>query len=154
MPLFPKVQSPCPYRRNLAAVMDGNFCRMCQRQVVDLTAMSDDGRKAFMAGCKEEVCVSYRVPMRVAATALAAAGMLPAAAIAQEVPASGAAEIVEADLPEADYGMIIVGGITDPADVEFTDDPADQALPELPIVYEDEPQGRDVAQKPVSRPAA
>ena len=73
MPIFPRIQSPCPYKSNLAAVMDGDLCRTCNRNVFDLTAMDDGERLAFLAGCEEEVCVSYRIPVRAAFTAAALA---------------------------------------------------------------------------------
>jgi hypothetical protein len=31
MASFPKIQNPCPYQDNLAAIMDGDMCRMCRR---------------------------------------------------------------------------------------------------------------------------
>jgi predicted Fe-S protein YdhL (DUF1289 family) len=144
MPLFPKIQSPCPYQTRLAAVMDGDFCRMCERQVFDLTALSDGERRAFMAGCADEVCVSYRLPVRaaMAAAALAAATIAPAAAaqdisppVQTETETAAAEEIAADDLS---VGVIIVGGIKDPANAEFVELPEDESVPELPAVYEDE----------------
>jgi len=139
MPLFPKVQSPCPYKNRLAAVMDGDFCRMCERQVFDLTALDDGERRAFLAGCAGEVCVSYRVPLRgaIAAAALAAAAVPTAAAAQDPVPptAEVEGEIAPDDLS---WGVIIVGGIKDPANAEFVTLPEDESVPELPAVYEDE----------------
>jgi len=127
MSLFPRVTSPCPYKSELSAVMDGDFCRMCKRNVVDLNGMSSDERVAFLGACEEEVCVSYSIPIRpaIAAAALAAAALtMPTAAAAQEVE---------------DYGeMIIVGGITDPKNATFVETAEDASVPELPVVYEDE----------------
>jgi predicted Fe-S protein YdhL (DUF1289 family) len=149
MPQFPKIQSPCPYKSRLGAVMDGDFCRMCERRVFDLTALSDGERRAFLAGCEDEVCVSYRLPLRgaIAAAALAAATASPAAAAGQDpvvatppVELAVEAEVEEEILPE-DLSMevIIVGGIKDPANAEFVDLAEDESVPELPAVYEDEP---------------
>ena len=140
MPLFPKIQSPCPYKSQLASVMDGDFCRMCERQVFDLTALDEGGRRAFLAGCEEEVCVSYRLPMRgaIAAAALAAAALPAAAAAAQEpVPASVEVED-EVGTEDLSWGVIIVGGIKDPANAQFVALAEDASVPELPAVYEDE----------------
>lgn len=139
MAVFPKIQSPCPYKSELAAVMDGDFCRMCSRHVFDLTAWSDEERIAFLGGCSDEVCVSYRLPVRgaVAAAALAAASVVaPAAAAAQG----------------EEFVTIVVGGIKDPARVEYVEDRADAQLPELPVVYEDEEKASPPAEAP--RPAA
>jgi predicted Fe-S protein YdhL (DUF1289 family) len=133
MSLFPKIQRPCPYKSQLAAIMDGDVCRMCHRQVFELTHMSDDERVSFLQGCSEEVCVSYSVALRPAvAAAVAAAAMgLPTAAAAQD-----AAE-VNLDVEEM---VIFVGGIKDPADVEMVEVPSDNDVPELPVTYEDAPE--------------
>ncbi len=140
MAVFPKIQSPCPYKSDLRAVMDGDFCRMCERHVFDLTAWSDDERVAFLAGCEEEVCVSYRLPLRpaVAAAALAVAAL--------GVPTAAAAN---AD----DELAIIVGGIKDTQFVEYVETAEDRARPELPVVYEDEEQPAAKG-KTVTPPAA
>jgi len=130
MALFPKIQSPCPYKDQLASVMDGDQCRLCKRQVFDLTEMTDEHRVSFMAGCAAEVCVSYRLPLRPALAAAAAAAALatPMAAAAQD---AGAAE------PFADIEvMVIVGGIKDLSNVEYVDTDETAAAPELPVVYE------------------
>jgi predicted nicotinamide N-methyase len=130
MARFPLIDSPCPYKGRLADIMDGDNCRLCERQVFDLTAWSDGERAAFLAGCAGQVCVTYRRPLRLAAAAMAAAAMaVPGAAAAQQ---SGAGQEM----------MVIVGGITDPRNASFVEDEAgakaDAAIPELPIVYEDE----------------
>jgi hypothetical protein len=150
MALFPKIQSPCPYQANLAAIMDGDMCRMCKRQVVDLTAMDDAGRVAFFTGCKTEVCVSYAVPIRSAlgAAALAAAAVAALPAAAQDMAAMPAADAAVMDtgpgivvtgtpLPDYDDVVVLAGGIKKPGAVEMVEnDPADANVPELPIVYE------------------
>ena len=137
MSRFPRIDSPCPYKSQAASFMDGDMCRLCQRQVFDLSAMGEDDRIAFLRGCGEEICVSYRLPVRpaIAAAALAAAAFaLPAAA--QEAPAPVAAEALQ-DYGPFDEGMEI-GGIKDPANTALVANPADPALPDVPIIYEDE----------------
>lgn len=139
MPIFPKIQSPCPYKSDLATVMDGDWCRMCSRTVFDLTAMDDGERLAFLAGCEEEVCVSYRIPARamVAAAALAAASV-SAPAMGQEV-AAPEIEAVEAEAVPYDESIVIMaGGIKDPKKLELVEIDADTDLPELPVAYDDE----------------
>jgi len=124
MAIFPKVQSPCPYKNNLAAIMDGDVCRMCKRQVIDITDWSDDERVALMKGCKDEVCVSYRFRPALAAAAIAAAVIgAPTAAAACDATS----EVV-----------VIVGGIKDPANTEYIQDASDSAIPQLPVVYEND----------------
>lgn len=144
MAFFPKIQSPCPYKNQLSAVMDGDFCRMCKRNVVDLTDMTDGERRALLAGCSDEICVSYRWRPAIAAAALAAAA-LPTAAAAQDLgPAVPDAAAIAASATEIaaldDVSMtIIVGGIKDLANVQYVEDEADRAIPELPVVYVDAP---------------
>ena len=123
MAIFPKIQSPCPYKSNLAAVMDGDMCRMCKRQVFDLTEMRDEERVAFMQACVGEVCVSYRLPIRPAFAAVAFAAStvaMPTAAAAQD-----------------DSYDIVVGGVRDLHNVKYVEVAADKAVPELPALYED-----------------
>jgi predicted Fe-S protein YdhL (DUF1289 family) len=154
MAVFPRIQSPCPYKSRLAAVMDGDMCRMCERQVFDLSHWTDDERVAFLSACTDKVCVSYRLPLRpaLAAAAMAAAAVaLPGAAMAQAAPvAPVAAQEVAAPAirddplvgvadPSGEVDYVFVGGINDPANVEYTENPADDALPALPVAYEDPP---------------
>lgn len=130
MAVFPRIQSPCPYKDRLGEVMQGDFCRMCERQVHDITAMSDAERIALVAGCKDEICVSYSLTAKtaLAAAALGAAFGMPAAAAAQD--ASAAVE-------DESYSMeIIVGGLKAPKDVAWVEAKRPANLAELPVVYE------------------
>jgi predicted Fe-S protein YdhL (DUF1289 family) len=139
MAIYPKIQSPCPYIDRLSTIMDGDMCRMCKRQVFDLTDMSDGERVAFMKGCSGEVCVSYKFSVRpaIAAAALAVAAFaLPAAAAA-------------CDATE-DVLIVTGGGIRDTANVQFVENPADNAVPELPVVYDDKQTASKDAKTPGS----
>lgn len=136
MSRFPRINSPCPYKSQALSFMDGDMCRLCQRQVFDLSAMGEDDRIAFLKGCGEEICVSYRLPVRpaIAAAALAAAAMaMPAMAQDAAAPAPVAAQ--DYGPPEGDFE---IGGIKDPANTALIAHPDDPALPDVPIVYEDE----------------
>jgi len=126
MALFPKVESPCPYKGDLSAIMDGDVCRLCRRQVFDLTHMSDAERTVFMKGCSGQVCVSYRVPALVA-VALAAA-VTSAAASDQEI-------------------VIITGGIHDPHNARYVQVPDAKPAPPLPVVTEPKPAGSPASSK-------
>ncbi len=123
MAIFPRIQSPCPYKGDLSAIMDGEVCRLCKREVFDLTHMSDGERVDFMEGCTGKVCVQYRFAARpaVAAALVAAAIAAPTAAAACD-----ATEVM----------VIMGGGINDPAHAEYYDPSADAAIPPLPVVYE------------------
>ena len=139
---FPRIEKPCPYKANLAAVMDGDFCMMCSRSVIDLTAMSTTDRRHFLSSCESEVCVSYSFRPALAAAALAATAMaIPTAAAAQTVEPVAVAEPAQPDdavAADAEDMMIIVGGIRDPKNAELVENPLDETLPALPVVYDDE----------------
>jgi predicted Fe-S protein YdhL (DUF1289 family) len=160
MAVFPRIQSPCPYKSRLAEVMDGDMCRMCNRQVFDLSFMTDGERLSFFRGCAEEVCVSYRIPARpaLAAAALAASLMvMPTAAAAQDSAPVGAEAAVEETYldtgdPDGESILLIAGGIKDPSKVEFVEDPSDADMAELPVVYEEEPGPGDREEDPAARP--
>jgi len=140
MAVFPKIQGPCPYKDEayFAAMMDGDFCRLCKRPVVDIGGWNDGERTAFLAGCKEEVCVSYKLPLRpalrAAALTVGMVAMMPAAA-AQDVTASTVEPGIEA--PEATM-IITIGAIRDVRTLEYVETAETAGLPELPVVYEDE----------------
>ena len=142
MALFPRIQSPCPYKDRLGEIMEGDFCRMCERQVHDITAMSDQERVALVAGCRDEICVSYRLPARtaLAAAAMSAAFGMPVAAAAQDVPAQDASAQATGEDP-MDYDPIIVGGLKMPKHVTWVDTKKPANLAELPVVYEAGPAG-------------
>lgn len=88
MATFPKITGPCPYRLPLSALLDAEgTCRLCRRQVHDLSAMTERARRDFLSACAEDTCVSYRLPVDVTALAIAAAvTAVPAAA--QPAPAA------------------------------------------------------------------
>lgn len=132
MGLFPKIQSPCPYKGPLSDILAADdVCRLCDREVHDLTAMTDGERKAFLGACAGEVCVRYSIPTRPALAALAAgAAMLAMPAMAQDATAP-----VEPDPMMMD---IIVGGMRAPQNAEWVEASEVAAGPALPIVYEDE----------------
>ena len=143
MGLFPKIQSPCPYKGSLTDILDGDVCRLCKREVFDLTAMSDSARRDFLKQCAGEVCVSYRVLRPALALAAIGAAAMPLAAAAA------------ADVDEANMCVdIIVGGLRAPESAEWVRHTTAHAnLPELPVVYEDEPtmeSARFVGSLPVS----
>ena len=129
MGLFPKIQSPCPYKGPLSDILAADdICRLCDREVHDLTAMTDGERKAFLGACAGEVCVRYSIPSRAALAALAAgAAMLATPAMAQEAPAD----------PDLMLMDIVVGGMRAPQQAEWADE-TEIAGPELPVVYEDD----------------
>lgn len=149
MALFPRIQSPCPYKDSLGEIMDGSHCRMCDRQVHDITAMSDDERIALVSGCKDEICVSYRLTARtaLAAAAMGAAFGMPMAAAAQDAPAQDAGTQASA-ADEESYDPIIVGGLKLPQKVVWVDTKKPANLAELPVTYETGPADATPAPAP------
>lgn len=147
MARFPKIDSPCPYKSQLSAVLDGDFCRMCEREVFDLSGWSDGERAAFLSGCETEVCVRYTLPIRpaIAAAALAVAA-IAAPAHAQDTASASAALSV----PDEELDQVIVGGIKDPKNARLVEDPADAALPQLPVVFDEPAETPPVKAKPAS----
>lgn len=84
MDVYPLIASPCPYKGPLSDIVDGDICRLCHKQVHDLSDMTDNQRRAFIKACEGDACVTYRVSARtaaiLAALAATAIGGLPAAA--------------------------------------------------------------------------
>lgn len=126
MAIFPKIQSPCPYKGKLSDIMDVDICRLCKREVTDIAGFSDAERVAFLKACTTEVCVTYKFPARAAAAAAMTTFMLA-------TPLHAAAD------PDSEETVMIVtgGGITDPTKVEFVSDAEDESVPELPVMYDD-----------------
>lgn len=87
MSLLPWVQRPCPYLDRLDAVIEGDFCRKCKREVHDITDLDEAGRAAFFEACNGKACVRYRFD----AMPAAAAALIAASAAIAVVPAAGAA---------------------------------------------------------------
>ena len=141
MAWFPKIHSPCPYKANLASVMDGDFCNACERNVHDITAMSDGERRAFLSDCQEDVCVSYSTLGKLVA-ATVGTGMMAMAtpAAAQDTQGAPTTDAGTQAAPEEewDYGLeIIVGGLRAKQDVEW-EQHQDAALPSLPVITDAE----------------
>lgn len=144
MSSFPKIDSPCPLRWKSAPTAGRDFCTQCRRRVHNLDTMNDTERRALLAGCATDICVSYSVPRRIAAAGLAAA--LSFSAAATEIPADRspvATSTLMPSAPKADCATeaeepeeieIFVGGISSARDAEW-----DEAsnLPDLPLAGPD-----------------
>lgn len=152
MGLFPVIQSPCPYKGDLSGIMDGSLCRLCKREVVDISALDDAARVALVAGCPEELCVSYKVAARSALAAMAmgaAVASLPVAAQDMAAPAADTTTYEE-DM------VIIVGGLRAPKKTEWVKEDGQHAAPDLPVIYDDEPAApkkdriKDIKTRPTS----
>ena len=129
MARFPKIQSPCPYKGDISDILENDVCRLCKREVFDLTAMSDVEQERFFANCGGEVCVSYSVPLRaaVAASLLVAAGT-GTAAFAGENP-----EQEQTVHEQVDVVVVTAGGIRHPENITYIDlEPVEvqQSVPE------------------------
>jgi hypothetical protein len=108
MNMLPVIQSPCPYKGQLADIIDGSLCKLCKREVFDLTPMTVAERRALLQNCEGEVCVSYTV------TALAALA-LGAAVVATPVAAADRSDNIALSLPR----FAVAGGITVPRQAKW-----------------------------------
>jgi hypothetical protein len=111
MAKYPEITRMCPYLDRLDTVMEGDFCRMCRRNVHDLSAMGEKERAVFLASCSGEVCVSYTVWMKpaLAAAALAASGGMVMAIGGTFTPAE----------PKPEVAYMVTGEIVQPEPVQL-----------------------------------
>lgn len=106
---FPRITSPCPYKGPLSDILDQEaVCRLCHRQVHNLSDMSDGQRAAFLKACSGDVCVTYRLPFAAAAVALAA---MATPVAAQEQPTASDDETVVIHGSDDIQEVFITGGI-------------------------------------------
>lgn len=147
MSRFPLVQDPCPYKGSIEDILVGAQCRLCQREVHDLTDMSASERRELISGCSdaEGLCVRYRVRAgsAVAAAMLGAAGLASPAMAQADTPPPNDAPLEAAlqtlpDTPEDyDWGnVIIVGGIRHVDKVEWKSGKVPPKKRKLPVVTE------------------
>lgn len=158
MACFPKIDQPCPLGIDEQRRIAG-YCSSCSKAVHSLDGMSDAERIAFVRGAKGPLCVSYRTVGRGAALGLGAAlalsvpaaraqDTLPSAPLVQPSPtppltgiygnpSSASQEHVDLSDGKLETITLALGGVSDPAAVEFVE--ASDALPELPLVREADP---------------
>ncbi|MBO9713149.1 hypothetical protein [Sphingomonas sp.] len=129
MDLFPRIERTCPFLDRLDEALDGDFCRMCQRQVHDLTDMTRAERAAFIASCagKGRVCVRYTLPVRpaMAAAALAASAAVVVGAesiLVDPPPVHAEAPVFLGEMQVPDP-PVLAGIIAPPADAHFEKKP-------------------------------
>jgi hypothetical protein len=135
MAIYPIVDQQCPFKKELAAHMQGDFCTICDTQVVDLSPMTDGERVAFVESRTGDVCVSYKLPLKRAIAAAALSAMaVPMAAAAQDAPTDAAQSETENDI----IGSFAfpVGAIKKQGKRKYIETVEDMALPELPIATE------------------
>ena len=151
MGLFPLVQSPCPYKGPLSDIVEGDICRLCKREVHDISLLSDADRYSLVQSCRGEICVSYRVPRLSAIAALALGAVaLEAPAFAQEVDAASSTAVAN-ESDANDEMVIIVGGLRKPDQAHWESDEAVPAGRELPVIYEHEPASKNNGATPTVR---
>ncbi len=121
--MFPRIDSPCPLKK-IEMPASGNFnCSTCNREVQDLTHLSESERRDFLAQCEGSVCVSYRLPINLkgfkkAALAgvfvIASNGLAIAAAAEtpEVIPTAPADGINSTSQVEEDF--LVMGGIDNP----------------------------------------
>ena len=155
MSRFPIVETPCPYKGDVADILDGGRCTLCKCEVHDLTAMNDGEREGLVRSHSGKMCVSYRLDARRAAVAAALGASVvavPAAASEGAHPHAQPGEEADAveelatnvDLAaEDEVFYIIVGGLRKPEEAKFVsyapEDKAPAAKPAMPVEYDDAP---------------
>jgi hypothetical protein len=147
---FPIIDSPCPLSQLELSGIAGH-CGRCGKTVHALDGMDDADRSAFMRQAKGPICVSYRLPIAVAA-ALALSLAAPVLAhdasadstVHQAIaaPARVASPVAKTPMvastdtqpkpPEPVY--VLAGGVHIPAASQSTED---RSLPELPTATDD-----------------
>jgi hypothetical protein len=136
---FPPIQRPCPYLDRLDAVIDAGFCRMCRREVHDLTAMDGRERADFLRACGGDACISYTMnvkPALAAALIAASAAVLAAPGIASaKDPQVGRSLQRERPVYVRTVPVLVAGGITAPP-VAQSGDP----VPPKPVEPRSPPQ--------------
>jgi hypothetical protein len=133
---FPTIQRPCPYLDRLDTVIDAGFCRMCSREVHDLTAMDERERAGFLAACGGDACVSYRMnvkPALAAAMIAASAAVLaaPQAALAKDQYLHRSHQR-QKPVQAPNVPILVAGGITAPPIAEPRRDPVPPLAPPEP----------------------
>jgi len=129
MARFPIIDSPCPLPQDELAGIAGH-CGRCGKTVHSLDGMDDAERSAFMSKARGPICVSYRLPMRIGAAALALA--LAAPVFGQDSPPP-----CEAQPRAATQDIVITGGtVREPSDAQWSED---LSVPELPTAPDDSP---------------
>lgn len=107
--MFPPIESPCPLQ-SIQFPQSGNFnCSSCKREVHDISAMNFDERTLFLAQCRGNVCVSYKVKANFAKLKNGAiAGLFVLSATGLALPAAA----LDGDtlLAESDE-ILLMGGI-------------------------------------------
>lgn len=146
---FPRIQSPCPYKGNIAAILENDICRLCKREVFDLTDMSEKEQASFFKSCSGDVCVRYSLPVRGAAVASLALAATALPAAAQEISQADISvsysnfddlQITPSEIcPDEEWSdVIFVGGIKDVSAIEMIDPSDEVDLADLPVIYLDE----------------
>lgn len=130
MGLFPVIQQDCPYKDNLSAILEGDFCRLCKRTVHDLDGLSEVERIALIEGCEGRICVRY-------SAALPAAAALALTVAGGAIMAAAAAPGKRHDSPGTDHHLraaasptqVTVGIIAMPAQARWVEIDQDRSTP-------------------------
>lgn len=145
---YPKIDSPCPIKWDSLPEPGNTFCQRCERNVHNLTAMTETERKAFMASCKGSVCVAYAVKPKQREHKVVWA-MAMAATVSMATPGIVSAACDPVELIEEE---ILVGGVKNApqAEWEMVDDEMPPA--DLPVIIdEDFDNGAQQVHAPASK---
>lgn len=131
MAKYPKIDSPCPLKWNTLPEPGNNFCRHCERNAHNLTAMTEAERKEFMAACEGSVCVAYAAkPGRERKIVWA---MAMAATVSMAIPGIASAAGDSVELAETE---ILVGGVKNASQAEWEEAGDEEPPADLPVIVD------------------
>lgn len=134
MAKYPRIDSPCPLKWNALPESGNDFCRHCERNVHNLTAMTEAERKEFMAACEGSVCVAYAAkPGRRERKIAWAVAMAATVSVATPGIASAAGDSLE--LAEIE---VFVGGVKNASQAEWEEVDAEEPPADLPVIVDDD----------------
>jgi hypothetical protein len=126
MARFPIIDGPCPLPPEELAAIAGD-CGHCGKTVHSLDGMDDAERSAWMSKASGKVCVSYRLPLRIAAAL--------ALSVASPVFGQDSQPPCDTEPRRTATEIVVFGGtVREAASARWTED---LSLPELPTAPDD-----------------
>jgi hypothetical protein len=156
MALVPRIDLSCPLGVDEQRRIAGH-CNHCDTPVHALDGMDESARRALLASAQGPVCVSYRVPARLAQVAAIALTLVATTSFAGErdVAAAPQSQVQGTASPAPQTGkqerikplgtLIVLGAVADPRDADWVDD---STLPDLPVISMDAQAQEDAVAQP------
>lgn len=135
MAKYPRIDSPCPLKWNALPEPGNDFCRHCERNVHNLTAMTEAERKEFMAACEGSVCVAYVTKPGRRERNIVWAVAMAAATVAVATPGMASAAGDSLEMVEVE---VLVGGVKNASQAEWEEVGAEEPPADLPVIVDDD----------------